>query len=58
MQRYESRMNVMEWAERKKGEGKTEVTGMGGGGEVCSPPTGLVERVAVNVPLYSKTVSV
>jgi len=26
-------MNVMEWAERKRGKGKTEFTGMGGGEE-------------------------
>ena len=38
--------------------GKGEVTGMGGGGEFCSPPSDLVERVVAKVPLYSKTVSV
>jgi len=47
----------MEWAERKKG-GRERLQEWVVGGEVCSPPTDLVERVAVNVPLYSKTVSV
>ena len=59
MQRYESRMNVMEWAERKKeGSGKLSLQEWVAGREVCSPPTDLVERVAVNARLYSKPGSV
>ena len=42
----------------KGGEGKLGLKEWVAGREVCSPATDLVERVAVNVPRCSKTVSV
>lgn len=42
----------------KGGRGKLRLQEWVAVREVCSPPTDLVERVAVKIPLYSKTVSV